>query len=226
MNAREKIIDRVRLLLNLGRSPNANEAESAVAMAARLMDDHRISEEEVGKAEHDICFFVIGPVRILREHREVINILLGYFNVKVLTKAIGRMRNISVYGEPADLEIARQVYNTLLAAFKQRWQECKARRKRADRYSFMRGIACGVMDRLDMQRQSRPTTERNALIVIEKNIEVAVDEFCKKEGISVAGVEKVKEQEIDRGTQWAGFVEGLAIDVYSPLQKTTLLINH
>ena len=50
MNAKEKVIERIRLLLNLGRSPNPNEAESAVAMAAKLMDDYRISKEEVDAA--------------------------------------------------------------------------------------------------------------------------------------------------------------------------------
>ena len=222
MNAKEKVIERIRLLLNLGRSPNPNEAESAVAMAAKLMDDYRISKEEVDRAGARIQSVDVGPLRYFVEHRVVVRLLEGYFNVTTLWSRVGRMRTIHIYGDPADLEVALQVYRTLLMVFKQRWDRCK--RKCSDRVGFMYGIKEGVARQCQCQRDERPVAEQNALVVIQRSNREAVIDFIKQhEG----GIGKPRPEKRDRVSSEAyclGYAEGLTVKIFDQVPKECSLL--
>lgn len=118
MTERIRIIERIKLLLNLGKSPNPNEAETAVAKAMLLMDEYDISREEVDKAVREIESFEVGPLAARIEHRCVVNLLVVYFRVKCMTMTIARKRKFMFYGEPHNIEIAKMFTKRLLRRFR------------------------------------------------------------------------------------------------------------
>jgi hypothetical protein len=211
---RSKIIERIQLLLNLSRSPNPNEAESAVLKAKKLMDNYHISQKEVNDATSSMCGFVIANCRYLDEYRSVVRLLNTYFNVSCMMTGGGHMRTITIYGESMDVEIARQVFTTLIVAFKQRWKE--KRRRCPSRYSFMCGLENGVSEQIEEQRTARPVSEQNALIVVKKNVEKAIADFLQHQNFIVRKPIPTKKTKIEGTSYWVGVVEGRTINIYTP----------
>jgi len=209
-----KVIERIQCLLNLGRSPNPHEAEAAVAMAKKLMDDYRLTEADVSRAASKIQRYQLDVCRFTVVHRSVLVILEWDFNVRVATRKQNRQRIIAIYGTPADLVIAEQVYRTLLDAFTQRWKT--RRQKKLDRPNFMAGLQHGVHVQLQRTHDARPVNEQNALMVIQQNLYDEIGDFMQNECDVVKTPEKFKETIRHTESYSQGFVEGLAIDVFQP----------
>ena len=220
MNTNAKIIERIHLLLNLGRSPNPHEAEAAVAMAAKLMDDYRISKEDVDKAH--VVSVDIGQARASVEHRLITYLLQNYFNVLVSYSIVGRMRHSTIHGNSTDTYVALQVYRTLMAAFKQRWNEHK--RKFSDRTGFMYGIKDGIESQLQQNQQKRSASEQNALVVIHQNNCTAIKEALKKQGMNVKNRAAREKNHYDIDSYCSGYTEGLTVKIYDQLPKQRSLL--
>ena len=222
MNQREKIIERIKLLFNLGQSPFPHEAESAVAMAARLMDDYKISKEEIdlGIAEPGITYVRLKEQRFMIEHQLILAILMRFFYTKTTTRVTGASRIITIYGKADDVDTSVRVFNVLLGAFKQRWKEYKSTTKTREgaRYNFIRGLFLGVVKQLDDQRKIRPVSERNALIVVKEDIDNQIVAFFEQQGIKE---EKCRKNVIvhDPRVEWAGYVEGLNININEKIEE-------
>ena len=218
---RHKVIERIRLLLNLGRSPNLNEAESAVAMAKKLMEDFQISQSDIHISATDIQKVCIGMVRWSAEHNFVFAILQQFFNIRYTYITINGRRKVTVYGMQDDIDLALQVAHSLLKTFRSLWAkqsktiEHQWRREIGDpmdKYSFMSGILFSVSQRLKEQRNNRPVSEKTALVVSETERQKALNAFY--DALDTRET-KHRKHTIDNDSFENGIIAGLTVECFT-----------
>jgi hypothetical protein len=163
-----RVLERIRKLLALADSPNANEAEAAMAAAQRLMLKYNLDAAAArGDAGVGYAFRHLGqPSGRTGEHeRLVAAILAEHFFVEVIWVPVyrpleGRHGSVlEICGTTENLEMASYVHAYLLHAAERLWREHKrARGIRGDRdrRTYLAGVMAGFLEKLRAQRkQSR-----------------------------------------------------------------------
>jgi len=184
-------------------------------MAARLIDEHKISEEELGHTKTNIKHTQIGPLRVLWEHRLIGMILQKHFYIR-FTFAPGHNGWLRFCGKPDDLIVAERIYIVLLKSFKQRWKEHKTKTSNPNYHSFMCGVYFAVMEKLDAQREARLVKEKNALVIVKKNIDDLIDEYFDEQEFKPEPAEE-KKYEYSEWDEWRGRLAGSTINIYEPV---------
>lgn len=229
MSNRDDLIRKIKLLLNLGKSTNPNEAEAAVAKAMLMMDEHDVSQNEMDRSEIRIGRVDLDPIYVQIEHKLIVTLLMEHFRIRAVHSARGRRRAYSFLGDPTNLDIALQVYRTLLSAFRRRWRERQKTLRNPDRVSFMLGIAGGVSGQLKRIREGMSSDRRNALVAIDAKLDRDVDDYFNRRGVFLGEHKTIRRQGKDRFSVLAGYAEGLTIQINQRVEMPTaqpLQIGH
>lgn len=108
----EKILDKIRKLLNLSESSNQNEAELALKMANDLMRKHSVSNQDVkdnpeaGKVTHEV-------VSLNSSSAWVLTLAWGLckaFGVQAVSTGTKQVRRGSVYGHKTKFQATQEIY--------------------------------------------------------------------------------------------------------------------
>jgi hypothetical protein len=175
----DKIVDRIRKLLALSGSSNANEASTAAAMAHRLMVEHAISMESLQEGEllsKDPVKMVALPIGRATWAIRLAWVLGAHCNVSVVRAQRGwafgargsnaRRVHAVAYGHTSDLQVWEYLYSV---ARKEIERLTKAYRKaeirdwgyitRTECTQFREGAVNGLGDKLYEQRKAARTSE-------------------------------------------------------------------
>ncbi len=159
-----RVLERIRRLLALADSPNANEAEAAMAAAQKLMLRYNLDVAATrGDAEAGYGFRHLGaPTGRTGEHeRLVAAILAEHFFVEVIWVPVYRPLDqrhgsvLEICGTKENLEMASYVHAFLLHAAERLWREHKRERGvrgDRDRRTYLAGVMSGFLEKLRAQR--------------------------------------------------------------------------
>jgi hypothetical protein len=161
-----RTLERVRKLLNLAQSPNAHEAQLAMAAANRLLLKHNLSRADVEGREAGYHFRWLGePLsRLPLERKLLAGLLQRHFFVRTIWLSTHRARDtrpvsqLEVLGEPHNLDIAEYVHDYLLATVDRLWegylQTLPVGAGRSARQSYRVGVVMGFCEHLDAQAKT------------------------------------------------------------------------
>jgi len=116
MSERSKIIQRIKKLIALGASPNANEAAAAMAKARALMAERGIDQSAIDLAElHDVTssFTASHARRAPRWDGALRGGISRAFGVAVVSDWVGTKRRVIFYGASARSILAAYAYQVL-----------------------------------------------------------------------------------------------------------------
>ncbi len=158
----DKVLERIRKLLALAGSSNQHEAEMAMRKAHELMLRHNIEMTKARAIDsYEVAHLGDPEKRGNRVEDSVMALLTEYFFVKVIRipvylPKLGKRGGVfEIAGTRANVEMARHVYEFLLATADRLWQ---ANRKDArvqsgrDRLSYQSGVIRGFHDKLRDER--------------------------------------------------------------------------
>lgn len=158
----DKVLERIRKLLALAGSENQHEAEIAMRKAHELMLRHNIEVTRARSVDaYEVAHLGDPEKRGNRVEDAVMALLSEYFFVKVIRIPVylplkGKRGGVfEIAGTRANVEMAKHVYEFLLATADRLWQ---ANRKDArvqsgrDRLSYQSGVIRGFHDKLKDER--------------------------------------------------------------------------
>ncbi len=118
MSDRETVLRRVKKLLALSRSPNQHEAETAAAMAQRLVQEHKVEDREIEEEQETTIFSWSYASRAVFWKRDLaFAVARGFFCRCVHTPPSKEAQGkawLNLVGKREDIEVAREVFDWLL----------------------------------------------------------------------------------------------------------------
>ena len=121
MSVPESILQKIKLLQSLGTSPNANEAQAALAMVARLVAKYNVTQDDLNSiadkapayGEEEKLFKTIGVVSWMSQLAWVIGNKYDCSIVQETIKPVGggpEQNNYYAYGDAEDVEDVKFVW--------------------------------------------------------------------------------------------------------------------
>lgn len=155
------IIDKVRKLLRLAESPNANEAALAAAKAQRLIDEHNLSAQllalDAAEAVPDepICDFEDkgAPLETNRRHPRWRTQLAGTIARANGCRVYINGENIALVGRPSDAETVRYLFAYLTREVERLCEREGAGCGVTWRNNFRLGVVYAIMEKLKEARE-------------------------------------------------------------------------
>jgi hypothetical protein len=156
----DKIIDKIRKLMNLSKSCNQGEAETAMAMAMKLMTLHNIEAQKIAEIEkkesdpfanYKSVKVIDLAVRTPTEFKFYYSVLAEFFFIKaVITRGVG----VFFFGTPENIEMAKYVSDQLAATYRNLWYQYKSRTNAPTtaKRSFYAGLSRGLTNKLKEER--------------------------------------------------------------------------
>ena len=160
---RARVLKRVAKLLALAKSPNRHEAETAAAVAQRLMLKHNIELSQQPSRLH-YAYRQIGlPKGRVQESEHILAaILAAHFFVEAIWVPGYRPRDgkrgnvLELCGTPANLEMAGYVHAFLSGCAERLWVEHKRQEgivSNRERRSYLAGVMEGFRERLKAEKK-------------------------------------------------------------------------
>ena len=158
-----RVLERIARLLALAESANANEAQSAMNQAQRLMLKHNLDSVADARRRGGYGFRHLGtPTGRVSESERLLGTILGkHFFVEVIWVPVYRPAEgkrgqvLEACGTPANLEMAAYVHAFLGHTADHLWREHKRSRRirgNADRRTYLAGVMAGFLEKLNAQR--------------------------------------------------------------------------
>ncbi|MBI5515523.1 MAG: DUF2786 domain-containing protein [Deltaproteobacteria bacterium] len=157
------VLERIRKLLALARSPNEHEAQSAMDAARRLMLKHNLEQVSLGERRDHHFRHLGAPSGRVEAHLKFLAVILHrHFFVETIWVPVWRPREglrgtvLEVCGTRDNLELAAYVYSFLTHTAEALWTVHKRARGIArdrDRRSFLSGVMQGFLEKLDGERR-------------------------------------------------------------------------
>lgn len=191
MNAELKsVIEKIQKLMNLGNSPNPNEAASALARAAELMAKYQIQQADLSiagdEAELKLKEYALYDHEGKRRApwKEILGYALGkLFNCKVFSRG----NNLRLYGSENDSNTVKYIFMLIVTEVEFYTDEVwKAYGKRVSstpitwKNSFRQGCIDGVCERLlTMKKDIMKDAGKTALVVYDRKSKM-IEEWASK----------------------------------------------
>lgn len=155
----ERVLARVAKLLALAESPNAHEAELAMAEAQRLLLKHNLG----ATARSPYSFRHLGqPTGRVAEHERILaNLLNDHFFVECIWVPVWRAREgkrgsvLEVLGTTVNLSIAEHTHAFVAHTAERLWDQYRREHGvgNRDRRTYLAGVMTGFREKLDAQRK-------------------------------------------------------------------------
>lgn len=178
-------IEKIQMLLALGKSNNKHEAESALAKAHDLMLRYKITQGQVAahtpleeNPMHRMSFVVDRKRRTMQD-TYVLWVLNDHFGVNTVYSNLYDSIRYTMMGRKSDVEVAEYLYHFITRFFDDQWDTyCKenpvqGRGRRKDHKSFFHGCYEGIKAVLKESKQ-RVVTETGLVPVDDK---AAISEY-------------------------------------------------
>lgn len=170
----EKILERIKKLLQLAQSSNSHEAELATLKANELLLRHNLDQLKEPKKE------TIYLDRILQRSKkdakiQAINEILKHFIVKIVFSHGKGTMCLEVSGSLTNVKLARYVGEFLDRELDHMW---KSAQKDHGLYglraknSFFYGVAKGFDQKMKKSKESFSKEDQAALVLVEKKLDV------------------------------------------------------
>lgn len=167
---RVKQIEKIQMLLALGKSSNKHEAESAMAKAQEFMLRFKLSQRDVDShiplednPMHKISFVLQRKRRTMQDNY-VLNILQSFYGVNAVYSNLHDSIRYTLLGRKSDVEVSEYLYHFISRFFDDQWEVyCKENPvqgagRRKDHKSFFYGCSEGIREVLRANRK-RVVTE-------------------------------------------------------------------
>jgi hypothetical protein len=176
---RGKVAERIARLLALAESPNAHEAEAAMAAAQKLLLKHNIELRETRATQGYTWKHLGTPTGRTTEAQRVLSMLLcKHFFVEAIWVPVYRPLEgkrgsvLEVVGTPENLEIAEYVHGYLVETAERLWREHKDEhgiRSDRERRTFLAGVMTGMRDKL--AREAKRSAEAGLVWIADGDLE-------------------------------------------------------
>lgn len=203
-----ELLEKLQKILARTKSPNAHEAEAAMAKVEELLVRHNLTIQDVeghraagGIVEHDQ---VLGS-RLTAEVAWIGGILDGFFFVKVLGVAdwTGK-RSLRIVGRRHNVEVARHVYEFLSRTYRRLFRDlCKRLRSEGAigslesyRKSYYKGLTEALAWKLEDERD-QVQQEAGLVLVSDPELDERVADVPERKA------RKVEHSEAARRVGWS-----------------------
>lgn len=210
----ERIIEKVKKLLQLAQSSNVHEAELATLKANELLLRHnldRISEKDE----------TIYLDRVLMQSRKdtklsAIYDILRHFVVKPVISFGKNSCCLEVSGSYTNVRLARYVAEFLHRELDHLW--VVARREHGlfglrAKNSFFLGVARGFDQKMTMTKKNFSAEDRKALVVVEQQLAINTQQIYRRLSSSTSGAR------IDEAARGLGIEKGLNLTIRNAVES-------
>jgi hypothetical protein len=172
----ERMISKVKKLLRLAESSNPHEAELATVKANTILLRYNLSLIDDNHENDDHCCYVkrILCVKRVNAKFKAISRILTTFYVSPVRHGGDGITYLEVVGTLANVEIAEYIAGFLDTKLDELWQETRKAHPKlkglAAKNSFLRGVAQGYIAHIKQLKDSLPTAEHHAIMVVEKQL--------------------------------------------------------
>lgn len=170
----EEVIAKVRKLMSLAASDNENEAALATLRANELIMKHNLDAiAAAGGSERELeyCVRLVIPYKRSNPRIGAIQDILSEFLVyPIRTKA-----GLEVTGTRENVENAEYIATYLNRELASIWKRARAENRHLKQKSFMIALASSYRHKLRASRQQLSTVDQRALVVMNRELEWAVD---------------------------------------------------
>lgn len=169
----DKLISKVKKLLQLSSSDNENESELATLKANQLLLKHNLKHQHLHNDKEEIYTVELFHCKRMTTKMKVIADILETFNAYPVKN---RLNNHSFYtfsGTKASIEIIEYIADFLDHEIERLWKKAKKENKlkgNTARNSFLRGIYMGYKEKLDKINNDRSKKENNSIIKYEHKL--------------------------------------------------------
>lgn len=215
----ENIIEKVRKLLALGKSSNANEAENAVRAANLLIDQYRLSEADISDQtsepviEDDSYIYETGRIIPYKQH--LVMTLASHYGCAVFNNCyFPEGRKVSRYkllGRKSDIKIIQYMFAYLTSEIARlSEQEVKGQGKVVV-FSYCNGFVSGIAEQLRLSRkEAENTSTSNAIVKINARVKEA-DDFMRSTHNNLKTVKAHSHSQHDHDAYSAGKIKGKSV---------------
>lgn len=174
----QKIAERIARLLALAESPNAHEAEAAMAAAQRLLLKHNIALQAARTAQGYVWKHLGKPTGRTTEAERVLSLILAkHFFVEAIWVPVYRPAEgkrgsvLEICGTPQNVEIAEYVHGYLIETAARMWRDYKISvdiRSDRERRTFLAGVMSGFSEKL--AREAKASREAGLVWVADGDL--------------------------------------------------------
>jgi len=180
------VIDKVKKLLALSKSSNANEAAAAAAAANKLIDQYRLAEAELETSD-DLCedimedtdsFYESG--RLTQWKSSLACQLAKHYGCAIYNNKSYRKNSYKLVGRKSDIEVVRYMFTWLFLEV-DRLSDSASKGSGRDRSagkifsnSFCSGAVVGISSKLESSRKEvAQSASSGAIIRLDQRLEEA-----------------------------------------------------
>jgi hypothetical protein len=217
----------VRKLLALANSSNINEATSAAASAARLMQEHKLTAADVAADDGSkITELPLGAEGFMASWKfALITGVARAFFCEVVALRVGPRRKIRVVGKKDDAEVAVGVFNYVIKEIDRLADLDVATRDarevmaegridvRGYKENFRKGAAEGVAERLKQEMERFKNSGEKALVIVNSSKDDLRDYLKAKYGASKVIERDAPKTTADAEAYLRGYEKGRDITV-------------
>lgn len=189
MSTLSQISERIRKILSLSKSDNANEAANAANLAQKLMQEHKLSEQDVSDLADDgneVTEISLGTEGFMASWRfALVTVVSRAFFCEAIALRAGVKRRLKIIGRKSDTEVASYVFSflvkeieRLVAADAEEFADV-TESMRSYKDSFRRGAAMGIADKIKRGTAAFSSSSERALVVVKSSQE-EISTFMKR----------------------------------------------
>jgi len=178
----EKLISKIKALLNLASSENEHEAELATLKANQLLLKHNISHYDFQANDKKTYTHTILTSKRKNAKLSCIYDILKHFMVRpIFIHGRGEIA-LEVSGSFESIELAEYVGHFLDRQLEQMWKEAKSEKLKGQKAknSFFHGIAFGYDHKMQNIKDELKPMEQTALINIEKDLDQLMNKIYRR----------------------------------------------
>ena len=170
----EKVLKRVKALLNLSESSNEHESKLATLKANKLLLKHNLSLFD-GPSEETFYRTSIFSVKRKNAKMQAMGSIIEHFNVKTYYSYGESIVSLKAYGRKTHLDLALYLAEFLDSEMERLWRLAKNRDSLSglrDKNSFFIGLALGYTKKVqDLRNEEFTPSEKKSLVLIEKEVD-------------------------------------------------------
>ena len=205
----DDVIRKVRKLVALSESPNPNEAANAMNKARKLLLEHGLTMDNLGKPPSDIADEEWRSFDGLPDNvtGQLVHVVATHNLCSVLLGQGVSEHSWCLVGRPAGIANARALLDYLFAVMDRQSTFACAGRGQKYRYAWRLGWVMALGERLALDRKTESVEER-ALVIRD---DVAIAEYLKELGVTTK--KRGEGRDVDMSAAWAGAQAGRAVSL-------------
>lgn len=199
----EEVKRKIQKLLALSKSPNENEAASALEKANALMSENNITQKEM--FEDDVVLikaFILKKDTWMSVLASAISWLYGVYSVHQIGKGWNASERLEFYGLETDAYLASEMYGYLIQTInRMARQNIRKNAKHLYRESYKTGIAKNIASRIfDMgEKVSWAPDRKRKMTALENIINSKDSSITKNTAIKLQTVARAEQKGMSDG---------------------------